>query len=126
MHPFASCHPYFRCSEWESELTKLVVRFRFDHFTSRYPTNGTEFLRTDCHQTNYGLHEPMSGAIRHFNEVIGLFDFGLTRDQFLNRLRLILKTYPTLHRFSESIVQCALPCFCALSFSSVNMLSGRF
>jgi hypothetical protein len=28
--------------------------------------------------------------IYNFNEVIGLFDFGLTRDQFLNRLRLIL------------------------------------
>jgi hypothetical protein len=50
----------------------------------RYPTRGTEFLRIDFHRTNYGLSEPMSDAMRQFNEVIGLFDFGLTRDQFLN------------------------------------------
>jgi hypothetical protein len=54
----------------------------------RYSTRGTEFLRIDFHRTNYGVHEQMSSAMRHFNEVIGLFDFGLTRDQFLNRLRL--------------------------------------
>jgi hypothetical protein len=28
-----ACDVYFRCSEWESELTKLVVRSRFDHIT---------------------------------------------------------------------------------------------
>jgi hypothetical protein len=61
-----------------------------DLITSRYPIRGTEFLRIDFHRTNYGLHEPMSGAMRQFNEVIGLFDFDLTRDQFLNRLRLTL------------------------------------
>jgi hypothetical protein len=77
-----------------------------DLITPRYPTQGTEFLRIDYHWTNYGLHEPMSGAMRQFNEVIGLFDFDLTRDQLLNRLRLTLKTYPTLHRFSESIEHC--------------------
>jgi hypothetical protein len=46
----------------------------------RYPTRGTEFLRIDFHQTNYGIYEPMSSAMRQFNEVIGLFDFGLTPD----------------------------------------------
>jgi hypothetical protein len=46
----------------------------------RYPTRGTEFLRIDFHRTNYGIHEPMSSAMRQFNEVIGLFDFGLTPD----------------------------------------------
>jgi hypothetical protein len=61
-----------------------------DLITPRYPSRCTEFLRIDCHRTNYGLHEPMSGSMRQFNEVIGIFDFGLTRDQFLNRLRLIL------------------------------------
>jgi hypothetical protein len=61
-----------------------------DLITLRYPTRGTEFLRIDFHRTNYGLHEPMAGAMRQFNEVIGLFDFGLTRDQFSNRLRLYL------------------------------------
>jgi hypothetical protein len=43
-HPYKKaidclCDVYFRWSEWESELTKLVVRSRFDHTTisnSRY------------------------------------------------------------------------------------------
>jgi hypothetical protein len=61
-----------------------------DLITPRYPTRGAEFLRIDFHRTNYGLHEPMSSAMRQFNEVIGLFDFGLTRGQFLNRLMLYL------------------------------------
>jgi hypothetical protein len=61
-----------------------------DLITPRYPTPGTEFLRIDFHRTNYGIHEPMSSAMRQFNEVIGLFDFGLTGDEFLNRLRLTL------------------------------------
>jgi hypothetical protein len=77
-----------------------------DLITPLYPTRGTEFLPIDFHRTNYGFHEPMLGAMRQFNEVIGLFGFGLTRDQFLNRLRLTLKAYPTLHRFAGSIVHC--------------------
>jgi hypothetical protein len=32
----------------------------------------------------------MSAAMREFNEVIGLFDFILTRNQFMNRLELAL------------------------------------
>jgi hypothetical protein len=76
-----------------------------DLITPRYPTRGTKFLSIDFHQTNYGIHESMSSAMRQFNEVIGLFDFGLTRDEFLNHLRLTLYTNLTLHRFSESIVR---------------------
>jgi hypothetical protein len=53
-----------------------------DLITPRYSTGGTEFLRIDFHGTNYGIHEPMSSAMRQFKEVIGLFGFGLTRDQF--------------------------------------------
>jgi hypothetical protein len=59
-------------------------------------------LRIHFHRTNYGILEPMSSAMRQFNAVIGLFDFGLIRDQFLNLLRLTL----TLLRFPESIVHC--------------------
>jgi hypothetical protein len=33
-----------------------------DLITPQYPTHGTEFLRFNFHRTNYGLHEPMSGA----------------------------------------------------------------
>jgi hypothetical protein len=61
-----------------------------DLITSRYPTCGTEFLRIDFHRTNYGLHEPMSGAMQKFNEVISLADFCLTRNLFFNRPRLTL------------------------------------
>jgi hypothetical protein len=39
-------------------------------------------------RTNYGVHEPMSATMRELNEVIGLFGFILTRNQFVNRLRL--------------------------------------
>jgi hypothetical protein len=72
-----------------------------DLITPRYLTCDADV--GDFHWTNYGLHEPMSGAMRQFSEVIGLFEFGLTRDQFLNCLKLYFYTYPTLHRFSESI-----------------------
>jgi hypothetical protein len=58
--------------------------------TPRYRTRGSEFLRIGFHRTNYGVHEPMSAAMREFNEVIGLFDFILTRNQFMNRLKLTL------------------------------------
>jgi hypothetical protein len=73
--------------------------------TPRYPTRGTEFLRIDFHRTNYGIHEP--SATRQFNEVIGLFDFGLTRDLFF---------YPILHRFSEI---CTWTSLCYIKLSKV-------
>jgi hypothetical protein len=117
------CDVYFRCSEWESELTKLVVRFRFDHTTisdSRYRVSAYWFPSNEL-----WLHEPMSSAMRQFNEVIGLLDFGLTRDQFLNRLRLTCR--PIQHTYIPIFRgHWALPCCCALSFSTVNMLSRRF
>jgi hypothetical protein len=68
----------------------ICHHMRTDLITPRYPTRGTEFLRIDSHRTNYGIHKPMSIAMRQYNEVIGLFDFGLTQDQFLNLLRLTL------------------------------------
>jgi hypothetical protein len=58
--------------------------------TPRYRTRGSEFLRIGFHCTNYGVHEPMSVAMREFNEVIGLFDFILTHNQFVICLRLTL------------------------------------
>jgi hypothetical protein len=59
----------------------------------RYRNGGSEpseFLRIGLHRTNYGVHDPMFTAMREFNEVIGLFDFILTRNQFVNCLRLTL------------------------------------
>jgi hypothetical protein len=43
--------------------------------TPRYRTRGSEFLRIGFHRTNYEVHEPMSVAMREFNEGFGLFDF---------------------------------------------------
>jgi hypothetical protein len=58
--------------------------------TSQYRTRGSDFLRIGFHRTNYGAHEPMSATMREFNEVIGLFDFILARNQFLNRVKQTL------------------------------------
>jgi hypothetical protein len=58
--------------------------------STRYRTRGSKFLQIGFHPTNYGVHEPMSAAMREFNEVIGLFDFILTRNQFMNHLKLTL------------------------------------
>jgi hypothetical protein len=87
-------------------VTSPNLLFALDLITPQYPTRDAEFLRIDFHRTNYENHEKMSSAMRQFNEVISFIDFGLIRDQFLNRLALSLSTYPTLPRFSESIVHC--------------------
>jgi hypothetical protein len=50
----------------------------------------SNFLRVDFHRTNYGVHEPLNGAVRSFNEFAGLFDIHLSRNQFFNRLRSVL------------------------------------
>jgi hypothetical protein len=50
----------------------------------------SEFFQIGFHCTNYGVYEPMSAAMREFNEVIKLFLIILTRDQFVNRLKLTL------------------------------------
>jgi hypothetical protein len=58
--------------------------------TPRYRTQGqgSKFLRIGFQRMNY--EEPMSAAMREFNKVIGLFDFILTRHQFMNCLKLTL------------------------------------
>jgi hypothetical protein len=57
----------------------------------------------------------MIAAIRKFNEVIGLFDFLKTHNQFLNRLKLTLLTHPTL----------CLPVLLFRSQLRVSILNGR-
>jgi hypothetical protein len=37
-----------------------------------YHTRVGDFLRVDFHRTNYGVHEPLNGAVRSFNEFAGL------------------------------------------------------
>jgi hypothetical protein len=48
----------------------------------RYHTRDGDFLRIDSHRINYGVHEPLNDAVWNFNEVAGLFDFHLLRNQF--------------------------------------------
>jgi hypothetical protein len=66
-------------------MNSLNFLSALDVNTPRYRTRGSEFLRIGFHCTNYGVHEPMSAAMPEFNEVIGLFDFILIRNQFMNR-----------------------------------------
>jgi hypothetical protein len=56
----------------------------------RHRTRVGDFLQMDFHRTNYGVHEPLNDAVQHFNEVAGLFNFHLSRNQFCNRLRSVL------------------------------------
>jgi hypothetical protein len=55
-----------------------------------YHTRAGDFLRVDFHRTNYGVHEPLNGAVRSFNEFAGLFDLHLSKNQFFNHLRSVL------------------------------------
>jgi hypothetical protein len=52
-----------------------------------YLTRSREMLHVEFHRTNNGVFEPINAAIKGFNEHADLFEFGLTRNIFLNRLR---------------------------------------
>jgi hypothetical protein len=39
-------------------------------------------LKEDPHRTNYGMNEPLNGAIRIFNEFSALFEFGGSMEGF--------------------------------------------
>jgi hypothetical protein len=69
-------------------MNALNLLSSLDLNTPRYWARGSKFLRIGFHRTNYRVHEPMSAAIYEVNEVIDLFDFLLTRNQFMNRLKL--------------------------------------
>jgi hypothetical protein len=45
-----------------------------------YHSRAGDFLRVDVHRTNYGVHEPLNGAVRSFNEFAGLFDLHFSRN----------------------------------------------
>jgi hypothetical protein len=55
-----------------------------------YQTRGGDFLRVRFYRKNYGVYEPFNCAMRRFNEVFRLFDFHLTIEQFVNRVKLVL------------------------------------
>jgi hypothetical protein len=71
-----------------SRMNSPNLSLAHDLNTSQYRTRGSEFLRIGFDRTNYGVHEPKSVAMRELKEVIGLFDFILTRYQIINRLKL--------------------------------------
>jgi hypothetical protein len=73
-----------------------------------YHTRTSDFLRVDFHRTNYGVHEPLNGAVRSFNEFPGLFDLHLHRNQFFNRLRSVLKYLLILHSLLDKTVHVSL------------------
>jgi hypothetical protein len=58
--------------------------------TPRYQTRDSKFLKFGFHCMNYEVHQLMSAAMCEFNEVIGLFDYILTRNQFINHPMLTL------------------------------------
>jgi hypothetical protein len=72
------------------DSTSLLASVRFN--VSHYPLRTSEILRVDFHRTNYGMNEPLNNAVRKVNENFDLFDFNLTKDQFLTRLRSSLWT----------------------------------
>jgi hypothetical protein len=44
-------------------------------------------LKEDPHRTNYGMNEPLNGAIRIFIEFSDLFEFGGSRNGFRVRIK---------------------------------------
>jgi hypothetical protein len=54
-----------------------------------YQTRGRELLFVEFHRTNYGIYEAINAAVRGLNEFAGLFDFNITRDTFLNRIKSV-------------------------------------
>jgi hypothetical protein len=52
-----------------------------------YRTRQHDFFHIDFHRTNYGAFEPINAALHSFNEIADLFDFDLSRSQFVARVK---------------------------------------
>ena len=52
-----------------------------------YITRRHDFFQIDYHRTNYGTFEPINAALYSFNEIADLFDFDLSRSQFVARVK---------------------------------------
>jgi hypothetical protein len=52
-----------------------------------YNTRYRFLLKENPHQTNYGLNEPLNGALWIFNEFSDLFELGGRRDGFRVRIK---------------------------------------
>jgi hypothetical protein len=51
-------------------------------------------LKEDPHRTNYGMNEPLNGAIRIFDELSDLFEFRESRDGFRVRIKERMRCCP--------------------------------
>jgi hypothetical protein len=106
LHPYVDRCALIRLETLTERRANACVMFIFDILSGRvnssnllslisinapwYHTRASNFLRVDFHRTNYGVHEPLNGAVRSFNEFADLFDLHLSRNQFFNRLRSVL------------------------------------
>jgi hypothetical protein len=86
---------------WETRRDIARILFVFDIFSGRvssppllseiglrvpsYRTHQHDFFHIDFHRTNYGAFEPINAALHGFNEIADLFDFDLSRSQFVAR-----------------------------------------
>jgi hypothetical protein len=87
------------------ETGRVIARilFVFDIFSGRvssppllaeiglrapsYSTRRHDFFHIDYHCTNYGAFEPINAALNSFNEIADLFDFDLSRSQFVAQVK---------------------------------------
>jgi hypothetical protein len=67
-----------------------------------YNTRYRFLLKEDPHRTNYGINEPLNGAIRVLNEFSDVFEFGGSRDGF--RVRIKEKNAPALVRLLPTLL----------------------
>jgi hypothetical protein len=88
--------PLVRFDTFVKRRSIACIMFIFDILSGRMDSIDLlsaldlKFLRIGLYRTSYRVHEPMSAAMREFNEVIGLFDFILSCNQFMKRLKLTL------------------------------------
>jgi hypothetical protein len=95
-----------------------------DLITPPYLTRGTELLRIDFHRTNYGLHETIVGCDATVSWGHWSFWFRSDPESVFESPEA---DFAGLFNSSPIIREhCTLPYYCALSFSTVNMLSERF
>lgn len=48
-----------------------------------------DFLRLDYHRTDYGQNEPIRAMCSVFNSVVSVFDFNVSVDVFITRLKIM-------------------------------------
>jgi hypothetical protein len=95
--PYVERYALIRLETLAKRRANASVMFIFDILSGRVNSSNLLSLISinatwyhGFHRTNYGVHEPLNGAVRSFNELAGLFDLHLSRNQFFNRLWSVL------------------------------------